>query len=143
MLPSISASAPQPTIDPNITFDAEKSQATMNTKGDTESTTGQVIEAKGEVPDQGLILAKDDGNSGKNATTATSRLSYNTGHSDFCFSRLIDREKKKIEEIDTEEDRKWFAGITGSTGVPFVELDGFKRYKSSHHPKAKAFLSNL
>lgn len=83
---------------------------------------GQVSGTETEIDPDEVSLNHDLG-----VTVAfTSRQGYNTGHGDFCFGRLIDRKKKSLVD-PSGEDIKWFAGITGSNGVPVVELDDFQR----------------
>jgi hypothetical protein len=59
------------------------------------------------------------------------RISYNNGDGDFFFGRIPSWEKKPITEDMSEEEKQELMGITGSNGVPIVELDGFQRYACS------------
>ena len=60
------------------------------------------------------------------------RICYNNGYGDFYFGRLKKWEKENITEDMSEEDKLDLMGITGSNGVPVVELDNFQRYNSFH-----------
>jgi hypothetical protein len=57
------------------------------------------------VEEHSVILADDDASSAtdEDALTPASRLAYNTGHGDFCFSNLEDWEKKKVDGTNERE----------------------------------------
>ena len=44
-----------------------------------------------ETTEKDNVVAKDDAGSGQLVAT---RISYNTGHGDFCFGRFVDRDRK-------------------------------------------------
>jgi hypothetical protein len=92
--------------------------------------SAQGYEEEDGVEEQALVLANDGASSAVSKGVLTSKLSYNTGHGDFCFSRLVDWEKKKFD-ANNEEEKLRCMGITGSNGVPVVELGGFQKYCTS------------
>lgn len=93
-----------------------------------ESDQGQ--EDKCGIEGQARVLRNDGASPARNERGLASRLSYNTGHGDFCFSRLVDWQKYHFD-ANNEEEKLWCMGITGSNGVPVVELGGFQRYSTS------------
>ena len=63
-------------------------------------------------------------------TSGTERIGYNNGFGDFFFGKP-DRHDKRVMKIALhmfEEEKNDRLGITGSNGVPVVELDNFQRY---------------
>lgn len=52
------------------------------------------------------------------------RLSYDTGHGDFSFGRLVDRHYD-VEAPSEEDDAEL---VVDSDGVPVVELGNFQRW---------------
>jgi hypothetical protein len=102
----------------------ESDNSCASTQGDQghEKKDGAKKQAPGLTDDGAFPAIRED--------ALTSKLSYNTGHGDFCFSRLVDWEKKKFD-ANNEEEKLWWMGITGSNGVPVVELGDFQRYYTS------------
>jgi hypothetical protein len=116
------------TIFPFPMDDMTPSSQLASSAAPTESD--QEHEKKGGVKDQALALANDGTPLAANGGALASRLSYDTGHGNFCFSRLVDWKKKEFDPTN-EEQRMWCMGITGGNGVPVVELGGFQRYSAS------------
>jgi hypothetical protein len=113
------ATIPSPTND--IASSTQLDSSAVPAKSDQGHEEEDGVEA------QALVLTDDGASPDANEGALTSRLSYDTGHGDFCFSRLVYWEKKKFDPTN-EEERLWCTGITGSNGVPVVELGGFQRY---------------
>jgi hypothetical protein len=92
------------------------------------------IPAASRMPSQEVISLKSGGISASEAlelhvsddgqeriSSAVARLSYNTGHGDFCFGRLVDRHQYANWSDKSLTD--------GSSGAPIPELNGFQRYE--------------
>jgi hypothetical protein len=61
--------------------------------------------------------------------STSNRIPYNNGYGDFFFgSYLYSWENNQISVDTSEEEKQELIVITGSNGVPVVELDGFQRY---------------
>ncbi|KAE9364035.1 hypothetical protein N431DRAFT_448574 [Stipitochalara longipes BDJ] len=77
-----------------------------------------------------------EGNIAGNITAPTSaRVPYNNGFGDFYFGSLTKYQKPKITEDMSKEEKLDRMGITGSNGIPVVELDNFQR--SGNFPYTK------
>jgi hypothetical protein len=63
-----------------------------------------------------------------NARPTSNRVPYKNGYGDFFFGRLPWCERKTITKDMSEEEERDLMGITGSNGVPVVELGNFQRY---------------
>jgi hypothetical protein len=63
-----------------------------------------------------------------NAEPTPVGISYNNGFGDFYFGHPESWEKPTITEYMSEEEKLDLMGITGSYGIPVVELNNFKRY---------------
>jgi hypothetical protein len=96
-----------------------------NTSESAESDNGN---EEGDGEEHSVILTEDDTSSDtdEDALRQASRLAYNTGHGDFCFSALEDWETKV--DATNDKEKLWRMGISESNGGPFVELGGFQRY---------------
>ncbi|KAG4439650.1 hypothetical protein IFR05_004847 [Cadophora sp. M221] len=58
---------------------------------------------------------------------ATTRLSYNTGHGDFCFGSRSGQQLLDAKNATTQAEILWHTGVEGSAGASVAELDGFRR----------------
>ncbi|KAL2065169.1 hypothetical protein VTL71DRAFT_4310 [Oculimacula yallundae] len=59
--------------------------------------------------------------------TEIARISYNTGHGDFCFGKRDSWDYWDSRKAPSEEERTWCLGRLGSGGSEVADLDGFKR----------------
>jgi len=120
----ILASAPalSSDVDPNLIFNGDDSQPNVNYNTNSKNNMNQ--SSTGE-PEEGqdMLLSNHKGLSTEQVIALSSRLSYNTGHGDFCFGRLVDRPKKSWTGLFYPQE---YLG-RGSNGIPVVTLDTFER----------------
>jgi hypothetical protein len=62
------------------------------------------------------------------------RIPYNNGYGDFFFGCLPKWKKPKITKDMSEGQKLDLIGITGSNGIPVVELGNFQRYAGEYSP---------
>jgi hypothetical protein len=105
-----------------LTLLHKASQQNIRTDPKVQSMELELDTSEESAKKEELLVSSDQSLSAEQVAIST-RFSYNNnGYGDFCFGRLIDRTSETIDAGAFEEDRDWSAGITGSNGVPVVEL---------------------
>jgi len=73
-------------------------------------------------------MAGQSTETGGDQDVGSTRLSYNTGHGDFCFGRFLENPFKDKGELDNVTPKGL---LFDSNNVPFKEMDDFERYVKS------------